>query len=90
MSQDKLLCHCSYVLHPQNMTMNELCMTINTLCMLNNDYRKGRRLHGIMLVIILCTGKRVATWHTNEVLLQAFVEKCRTMIAKKLSEVDCG
>ena len=55
-----------------------------------NDYRKGRRLHGIMLVIILYTGKRVATWHTNEVLLQASVEKRRTMIAKKLPEVDCG
>ena len=64
-------------------------MTIYILQMLNNDYCEGRRLHGIMLVIILCTGEK-RRLHTNEVLLQVSVEKHKTMIAKKLSEVNRG
>ena len=33
-------------------------LTINTLRTLNINYCEGRRLHGIMLVIILCTGEK--------------------------------
>ena len=62
MSYALYVCLVLYITHVAGKNVVQLLhlqnMTIKTLCTLNNDYREGRRLHGIMLVIILCTGEK--------------------------------
>ena len=62
-------------------------LTIHIVCMLNNDYCKGRRLHGIMLVIILCTGEKEVAHKWG--LIASICRKASNNDCS-LSEVDRG